>query len=175
MRRTAARWARGSSAGRSGPRSTRARWRRTRRSSACSGTCPNRLWPGTARLFREWHLHFPPIPGVNALARELKGRGYRVYLLSNAGTRFTAYREAIPCRDCFDGEVVSAFVRQVKPDPAIYETLLTRYGLSAAECFFIDDMPANIAAAKDAGMAGFVYGGDVDALRRALREAGVEI
>lgn len=36
-------------------------------------------------------------------------------------------------------------------------------------------MPANIAAAKDAGMAGFVYGGDVDALRRALREAGVEI
>ena len=71
--------------------------------------------------------------------------------------------------------MVSAFVRQVKPDPAIYETLLTRYGLSAAECFFIDDLPANIAAAKDAGMAVFVYGGDVDALRRALREAGVEI
>lgn len=135
---------------------------------------PERLRPGTARLFWEWHLHFPPIPEMNALARELKGRGYRVYLLSNAGTRFAAYREAIPCHDCFDGEVVSAFVRQVKPNPEIYETLLTRYGLSAEECFFIDDMPANIAAAQDAGMAGFVYGGDVGALRRALRGAGVD-
>ncbi|WP_308754425.1 HAD family phosphatase [uncultured Anaerotruncus sp.] len=135
---------------------------------------PERLRPGTARLFWEWHLHFPPIPEMNALARELKGRGYRVYLLSNASTRFAAYREAIPCHDCFDGEVVSAFVRQVKPNPEIYETLLTRYGLSAEECFFIDDMPANIAAAQDAGMAGFVYGGEVGALRRALRGAGVD-
>lgn len=135
---------------------------------------PERLREDTARLFWEWHLHFPPIPEMNGLARELKGKGYLLYLLSNAGTRFRVYREAIPCHDCLDGEIVSAFVRQVKPGRAIYETLLETYGLTAGECFFIDDMPANIDTAKALGMSGFVYAGDTGALREVLCEAGVD-
>ena len=39
----------------------------------------------------------------------------------------------------------------LKPDPAIYQLLLDRYGLNANECLFVDDMAVNTAAAEKVG------------------------
>ena len=72
-----------------------------------------------------------------------------------------------------DGIVISAEEKTVKPEAEIYQVLLKRYSLKADECFFIDDSPANIEAAAQIGMSGFVFRGDSAALRSALREVGV--
>ena len=52
-----------------------------------------------------------------------------------------------PVYGLFDGEVVSCEEGVVKPEPEIYRRLLGRYGLDPAQTLFIDDRPANIAAA----------------------------
>ena len=118
---------------------------------------PERLRAEAEDVFRNWDRYFGPIQDTNDYARSLKERGYRLYLLSNAGVRFARYRTQIPTYDCFDGVIVSAYVRQVKPDRAIYETLFSTYELDPAECFFIDDNEQNIAAARACGMEGIVF------------------
>ncbi len=39
-----------------------------------------------------------------------------------------------------------------KPDPRIYEMVLEKLGAPGDQCFFIDDLPENIAAARAAGI-----------------------
>ncbi|HLH48833.1 MAG TPA: HAD-IA family hydrolase, partial [Roseiarcus sp.] len=63
--------------------------------------------------------------------------------------------------------IVSAHERLLKPDRAIFELLLSRYGLKAEECLFIDDSAANIAGARDVGMAAHHFK-DAASLERAL-------
>ena len=47
--------------------------------------------------------------------------------------------------------VVSGEEKLIKPDPEIYKCLLSRFQLCAADCLFIDDSPANVAAARQLG------------------------
>jgi len=55
-----------------------------------------------------------------------------------------------------DGGIMSYMVHLAKPDPAIYQTLLDRYGLKAEECVFLDDTVRNVEAAQALGIAGIV-------------------
>ena len=126
---------------------------------------PERLHE-TAEVFAlRWHEVFDPLPQMGVLVRELKERGYGVYLLSNAGPSFAAYRNRIPAIDEFDGVLVSCYEHVVKPDAAIYLLLCERFGLEPSECLFVDDMLRNVVGAERVGMRGYVYNGDVDALR----------
>ncbi len=109
---------------------------------------------------------FDPIPGMDELVRELKAAGYGIYLLSNAGPTFEQYRARIPAIECFDGVLVSCYEHVVKPDAPIYLLLCERYDLDPANCLFVDDLPRNVAGAQRAGMQGYVFDGDVNALRR---------
>ena len=51
-----------------------------------------------------------------------------------------------------DGLFMSYEMGVRKPDPRIYEMALERLGVPGEQCFFIDDLPGNIAAAKAAGI-----------------------
>ncbi len=133
------------------------------------GTLPPRLWEAARTLiFRWWQWPLVPMPGMEPLIRELKERGYGIYLLSNASMRLREYFGRIPGADCFDGLLVSAEERLLKPEHEIFETLCSRFSLLPQECFFIDDSPANVEGAIRAGMAGTVFRGDTEALRREL-------
>jgi 2-haloacid dehalogenase len=57
----------------------------------------------------------------------------------------------------FEGILVSGKEKIKKPNPAIYELILTRYGLIAEECLFIDDNLRNIEAAKRIGIKGIRF------------------
>lgn len=129
---------------------------------------PERLHAAAHELIFSWERPMEPIPGMADLARDCKAAGMKVYLLSNASRRQTEYWPDIPGSECFDGAVISALLRLVKPDAAIYRALLERYRLNAEETVFIDDMPVNVAGAIEAGMRGIVFDGDVAALRRAV-------
>ena len=129
---------------------------------------PERLHAAAHRLIYAWEEPMEPIPGMAAFVRECKAKGFSVYLLSNASARQPSYWPRIPGSECFDGAVVSALERCLKPDEAIYRRLLERYHLKAGECLFIDDVGANVAGAERAGMRGVLFAGDVEILRRLL-------
>lgn len=130
---------------------------------------PERLHDLADVFALRWHEVFDPLPEMGVLVRELKAAGYGVYLLSNVGPTFEDYRDRIPAIDAFEGILVSCYEHVVKPDEAIYQLFCERYGLEPASCLFVDDMPRNVVGARRAGMQGYVYDGDVDALRRFIR------
>ena len=111
-----------------------------------------------------------PIEATELLLGDLKAAGYRLYVLSNMSCEFIAFLRRFPVYGLFDGEVVSCEERTVKPEARIYEILLERYGLDPAETLFIDDRPANVAAAESFGIRGFVFDyRDPEASCRTLR------
>lgn len=129
---------------------------------------PERLHDMADRFVNHWYDEgiFDPLPGMDALIRELKARGFGIYLLSNAGPSFEEYRSRIPAIDCFEGVLVSCNEHVVKPGAPIYLLLCERYGLEPASCLFVDDLPRNVVGAQRAGMQGYVFDGNPDALRR---------
>lgn len=106
-----------------------------------------------------------PVAGMEALLRELKEKGRSLYLLSNTSAAFHRFRNAVPGIELFDGELISADVGLVKPDPAIFRLACQRFGIDAYDSAFIDDTPINAEAAQHIGMKAFVFNDDVEALR----------
>ncbi|SEG79443.1 HAD family hydrolase [Bosea lathyri] len=134
-------------------------------------------WEAEIKAYDErWH---ETIPGVVedsvAVLRELKARGDKVYAITNfSREKWAECLIRFPFLQSFDGVVVSAHERLIKPDPAIYHVLLERYGLSAHDCVFIDDSARNIESARAVGMQGVHFVEPID-LRAQLRAAGVDI
>jgi 2-haloacid dehalogenase len=112
---------------------------------------------------------------VVEIMRELKRAGVRVYALSNwAAQTFPRARGRFPFLEEFDGLVVSGEVGLAKPDPAIFRLFLERFDLKPGRVAFVDDLPANVAAAREAGIEaiGFV---DAARLRASLMELGLPV
>lgn len=122
-----------------------------------------------------WKGPLIPVEGMEALVAELKEQGYGIYLLSNASKRLPEYFDRIPGAQYFDGKIVSAQWGVLKPQPEIYQKLLEQYRLKPEECFFVDDVPANVEGAYHMGISGAVFDGDVARLKRELGEAGVRV
>lgn len=134
---------------------------------------PERLHGALARAIRWWELELRPMEGMAELLAELKGMGYGIYLLSNASVRQPEYFDRIPGSQYFDGKIVSAFYKLLKPQHEIFELLLREFSLRAEECFFVDDNHENVESAVFNGFSGAVFDGDVPRLRQQLNEAGV--
>lgn len=137
---------------------------------------PERLHGAAESLVRGWWKGpLLPVPGMEELIMELKGLGYGIYLLSNASSDLHRYFHRIPGSQHFDGKIVSADWKLLKPQHEIYEMLFQEYCLGPKECFFIDDLPANIEGARYVGMNGVVFDGDLSHLRRSLNAVGISV
>jgi 2-haloacid dehalogenase len=94
-----------------------------------------------------------PIDGTVDILRALRGNGVPCYALTNMEREtYPGRRRRYPFMRWFDGTVVSAYENMSKPDPRIFELLLDRFGLKAAETAMIDDSAANLEAARAVGM-----------------------
>lgn len=119
---------------------------------------PERLRSVATDIVNNWRKRYCfDIDGMAAYLEELKGRGYGIYLLSNAGTAHSSYWASVAGHEFFDGIMVSAFEKQYKPCTDIFKTLLLRFNLKACECVFIDDMNTNCAAAFMCGIKPVVF------------------
>lgn len=136
---------------------------------------PAHLHDAVHQLVSLWDEPMLPVAGMAELVEELKGKGYGIYLLSNASIRQHAYWPKIPGWQYFDGKVISADEKVMKPHPDYYRIALERFALKAEECFFIDDVPGNIEGALYCGIPGTVFHMDVPLLRSQLRAAGVDV
>lgn len=94
-----------------------------------------------------------PIHGSVDLLMELKSRGFPLYSITNMSTEgFAETRAQYPFLRLFDGVVVSGSIGLMKPDPKIFQHLLTQFNLDPKETLFIDDKSSNVQGALDAGL-----------------------
>jgi putative hydrolase of the HAD superfamily len=84
------------------------------------------------------------------LIRSLRQAGLRTALLSNSWGNDDYPRHLFP--DLFDVVVISAEVGMRKPEERIFRHTAALLGLEPQECVFIDDVPANVAAAEAVGL-----------------------
>lgn len=114
--------------------------------------------PAQAELIRAWGLRSEemvagPIDGTVEILRELRQLGVACYALTNMERESYPRRVArYPFLNWFDGSVVSGFEGVTKPDPKIFEILLSRFGLRPACTLVIDDSMANVKSARSLGM-----------------------
>lgn len=110
----------------------------------------------------EYYDRFPEfvtgeVPGMRSLVLQLKAEGYRVYGLTNWCSSVYRTIQQWDILRLMDDTVMSCEEHLIKPDVAIYQRLLDRYGLTPGECVFTDDKPVNIDGAIRAGMHGIVF------------------
>ncbi|WP_024291850.1 HAD family hydrolase [Lacrimispora indolis] len=123
-----------------------------------------------ALCLEHWHeYNMWPDKEMGEVIRQLKEKGYGIYLCSNASLRLLTCYNIIPGIEYFDGILFSAEVKCMKPQKEMYCHLFERFHLKPEECFFIDDMPLNIEGAKACGMDGYCFAdGDVARLKEFL-------
>lgn len=104
-------------------------------------------------VLKNWTDMLTPIEEHTVLIKQLKDKGYNLYLLSNfhieaIETVFNQY----DFFNLFDGGIISGHVHLIKPDKEIYQLLLNKYNLKQDECVFIDDSIDNISQASALGI-----------------------
>lgn len=108
--------------------------------------------------FADLHGFISKYPYSEEWIGRLKKDGMNVYCLSNISDKI--------CNDCkdeldflslVDGRVLSYEEKLIKPDKAIFMRILEKYGLSAGESVFIDDLEENVKAARSLGFYGIVF------------------
>lgn len=106
-----------------------------------------------SELMRQVPLALCVIPGTVDLLYRLRERGHRLFYLSNMHVASIEHLErAYTFWDIFEGGIISCRIHLIKPEPAIYTSLLEKYGLDIAETVFIDDTEINLAAAVKFGL-----------------------
>lgn len=119
------------------------------------------MWTGTNQPMLDWQ-------------QSLKQQGLKTAILSNMGDVVLAnMKRTLPWLDEFDVQVWSYMLKTAKPDPAIYRHTLAELGVEASEALFVDDMAANVEAARALGLASVQYT-SVAQLRADLAALGLE-
>ncbi len=135
-------------------------------------------FPQHAQLIRAFHEQWAdatggPIAGTIEILRKLKRAGWPVYGLSNwSAETFPITRAQYDFFDLLDGIVISGDVKLIKPDPAIFQTLLNKIGRRAEECVFIDDHLPNVKTAQALGFIAIQFQSPGQ-LERELHQLGI--
>src|SRR4029453_8993283 len=87
----------------------------------------------------------------------LRAHDVRVGLLSNFRPDLGPMRAPQDLLRRFDALAISAEIGIMKPDAAAYQAILAMMQMEAHTCVFIDDVPANIAAAQAVGLYCVVF------------------
>ena len=113
------------------------------------------------------------VAGTVEILADLKHAGVPRYALTNwSAETFPSQRDRFPFLSWFDGIVVSGEEGVIKPDARIFRILLDRYRIAPDEAVFIDDDPANAAAADALGIQG-IHFRSPELLRRELEKLGL--
>lgn len=106
--------------------------------------------------------------------KELKKKGYKIYILSNFSKKvFEETKEIMDFLPAVDGAIFSYEVALVKPEREIYEALIQKYGIVPECAVFLDDSAANAEGARNIGMAGIHFRTKEEA-EKELRLLGVQ-
>lgn len=140
--------------------------------AAAVGWPTQRLDEFVARFFGGDRLNEPLLDAI----RHLRRRGVGVVLCSNAPPARSGQASAgrWGMEGLFDAQVFSHDVGELKPHPAMYREALRALGADAAGALFVDDVPANVDAARALGIDGLLFTGN-DELLRELASRGLPL
>jgi len=96
-----------------------------------------------------------------ALARELRARGMRLFVLSNnLRERSAYYDEHFPfLKELFEKQYYSWQTGFIKPDERCFTTVLSDNNLKPEDCIYFDDSAKNVTVAQSLGIESYVYEG----------------
>ena len=109
------------------------------------------------RTFAAARESLTPLGASVELMHELVAAGHRLYCLSNMSRETYAQVRELALFDLFDGIVISAHEGCIKPEAEIFARLLRRYAIAPAEAFFVDDLAANVDAARRLGIDAYRF------------------
>ena len=86
--------------------------------------------------------------------KELKERGYKVYILSNWSkpTYEACLDNELDFLPLVDGAVFSFQEHLIKPDKKIFELICDRYNINRYEAVFLDDNISNVISSLEFGL-----------------------
>jgi len=127
----------------------------------------------SAGLLRRMFAGMLPVPAMYDTIRALRVAGFGTALLSNSWGCEEYPRADFP--GLFDTVVLSGEVGMRKPEEAIFLHAAQTLGLPPDQCVFVDDMPANVAAAQALGMTGVLHTETVSTARTLQDLLGVPL
>jgi 2-haloacid dehalogenase len=128
---------------------------------------------GIRRFFARYKDFLETLPAGLAMVEGARAAGMRIYGLSNMSREaweIVGRRRAFLA--LFDGVMISSLEGITKPDPAIYQRLLSRYAIDPERAVFVDDAPSNVEAARRLRIDG-VHFQDHRRLAAALERRGI--
>jgi 2-haloacid dehalogenase len=134
-------------------------------------------WPQYAEAITAYRRHFDQtltgtVPGTSAVVAELARAAVRLLGLTNwSDETFPIAQHRFGILRRLEAIVVSGREKIAKPDPRLYRLLLDRYSVDPACSAFVDDSPANCAAAADLGLTAILFT-NAETLRDRLVELG---
>src|SRR5262245_24567726 len=102
----------------------------------------------------------------------LRTSGLRLGLLSNFSADLLTMLAQQDLLRRFDALAISAEIGIMKPDATAYQAVLAMLQMEAHTCVFIDDVPANVAAAQAVGLHGIVFEDNPSSLAALARLLG---
>jgi 2-haloacid dehalogenase len=114
--------------------------------------------PDKAELIDAYHARFDemiagPVAGAVEILAELRDRDTPLYGLTNwSAETYPAALERFAFLRWFRGILVSGEVAVIKPDPRIFALLIERFAVEPQRAVYIDDVEANVAAARPFGI-----------------------
>lgn len=101
---------------------------------------------------------YPLIKNNFEYIKNLKKRGYKLYLLSNIIEDSYFYiNNLIDIDSIFKGGIYSYKENLIKPDYNIYNLIVDRFKLDKSETIFFDDKEKNVIAANKMGLKSYVF------------------
>ncbi len=125
------------------------------------------------QLFHAISDIFTPNSTIFPIIEALKAKGTRLILLSNTSKAHIDYiLPNYPILDLFDAKVLSFEVKASKPHPQIFQAALSAAQCEPHECFYVDDIPHYVDAARKHGIDAEVFT-NTAALRHQLSVRGL--
>ena len=134
--------------------------------------------PDQAALIDAWLPGYPDmmkgtIPGSVETLRELREHSVPIYAITNwSAETFPFALERFDFLNWFKGILVSGEVKLLKPDRRIFDLFFQRFGVTAGEAVYVDDIQRNVDGARAIGMHALHFTSPA-ALRRELVSVGL--
>jgi putative hydrolase of the HAD superfamily len=135
-------------------------WKGVRRRTGAKGQMPASLW------LDAFEKSYEEKEDVFSVAVDLHERGCRTGILSNTEKPARPLMNREPYR-IFDPIVLSWEAGSSKPQHRIFEVLIETLSMGPSEILLIDDLAANITAARELGLQGLLFT-DAETLRKDL-------
>ena len=120
-------------------------------------------------VMHNWYQLLTPIEDNVKVLKELKHKGYRLYVLSNF--HLLAYENVTKRYNFFghfDGGIISCKETLLKPEEGIYDKLIKKYNINPKESIFIDDTKENIEIAIRLGFEAILYTNSKDLIKNLI-------